>query len=337
MTKPCLTCREKDFTCTYDKARKKRGPAGKRINEIRQHQGRFDENNAYTNNNNNGHITSPTASHAHGVTSSGSEHDQHGRGSFSYGDQSYNGHALPSLTPPQWPSGSTPTSGDVEFRDVMGAQASQTVLTSPSQSELYFPSLPLESPNSGLFDAFGAMAQSELPAETPDIWPSKVNEANLLPWIDVYFKRLHPTIPVLNRANIYSDMLLRKHRVDPQYGAMLLGLCAFAMTQPVQIHERATTASRSVQARILMEECVRMRLSADFGENPTIEMILASFFLFACLFGTDQHKAARHRLREAVDLAYSLGMHLPQTYTVLTRELREQWLRTYLVLSVTER
>jgi hypothetical protein len=169
------------------------------------------------------------------------------------------------------------------------------------------------------------------------VWPKKVNEANLLPWIDVYFKRLHPTIPILNRANMYCEMLLRKHRADPQYGAMLLGLCAFAMTQPVQIHERASTVSRSAQARMLMEECVRMRMAPDFGEDPTIEMILASFFLFACLFGSHQHKAARHRLREAVDLAYSLGMHLPQSYTNLTRELREQWLRTYLVLSVTER
>ena len=88
---------------------------------------------------------------------------------------------------------------------------------------------------------------------------------------------------------------------------------------------------------MLMEECVRMRVSADFGEYPSIDMILTSFFLFACLFGSNQHKAARLRLREAIDLAHSLGIHLPQSYDGLDAERREQWLRTYLVLSVTER
>lgn len=205
-------------------------------------------------------------------------------------------------------------------------------------SEFVFPSLPMDSPSSS-WDTFGALLQQDLPPLTAnvDIWPSHVNEETLLPWIDVYFKRLHPTIPILDRAEMYREMLTRKHHSDPQYGAMLLSLCAFAMTQPVQIHERASTPSRSAQARMLMEECVKMRVAADFGENPSIEMILASFFLFACLFGSGQHKAARLRLREAVDLAHSLGIHLPQLYETLDAETKERWLRTYLVLSVTER
>lgn len=218
------------------------------------------------------------------------------------------------------------------------ATSGSPATTMASPSAFIFPSLPAESP-SGIADPFGSILEQELPpmAEATDIWPSRVNETTLLPWIDVYFKRLHPTIPVLNRASMYSDMLLRKHRTDPQYGAMLLSLCAFAMTQPVQMHERASMPSRSVQARMLLEECVKMRVAADFGENPSVEMVLASFFLFACLFGSNQHKAARHRLREAVDLACSLGLHLPDSYQGLSPERREQWLRTYLVLSVTER
>lgn len=82
---------------------------------------------------------------------------------------------------------------------------------------------------------------------------------------------------------------------------------------------------------------IRRRVLPDFGEHPTIEMALTSFFLFACLFGNGQHKAARHKLREAVDLALSLGVHLPGSYEGLTAEQKEQWLRTYVILSVTER
>jgi hypothetical protein len=173
--------------------------------------------------------------------------------------------------------------------------------------------------------------------ESVEFWPKSISQEALLPWIDVYFKRLHPTVPVLNRTMVYQEMLLRTHHHDPQFGAMLLALCAFAMTQPVQIHEVASTPSRSVQARMLLEESIKMRMTVDFGENPSVHMILTSFFIFACLFGYGLHKAAHHRLREAVDLANSLNMHLPQAYDSLDPDTREQWLRTYLVLSVTER
>lgn len=40
MTRPCIVCSSKGFDCTYDKARKKRGPVGKRIEEIRRAQSR---------------------------------------------------------------------------------------------------------------------------------------------------------------------------------------------------------------------------------------------------------------------------------------------------------
>jgi len=88
---------------------------------------------------------------------------------------------------------------------------------------------------------------------------------------------------------------------------------------------------------MLLEESIKMRMTVDFGENPSVYMILTSFFIFACLFGNDKHRAAHHRLREAVDLANALSMHMPQAYDSLDIETREQWLRTYLVLSVTER
>ncbi|KAI4853832.1 hypothetical protein E4T44_00597 [Aureobasidium sp. EXF-8845] len=201
------------------------------------------------------------------------------------------------------------------------------------------PSLPIESPTDDTYNLFAAMHEQDVPQviATAEIWPNTISQEALLPWIDIYFKRLHPTVPVLSRTAVYQEMLLRTHHHDPHFGAMLLALCAFAMTQPVQIHEIASTPSRSVQARMLLEESIKMRMTVDFGENPSVYMILTSFFIFACLFGNDQHKAAHHRLREAVDLANSLSMHMPQAYDSLDLETREQWLRTYLVLSVTER
>ncbi|THX31778.1 hypothetical protein D6C77_01404 [Aureobasidium pullulans] len=207
-------------------------------------------------------------------------------------------------------------------------------------TEFMLPSLPIDSPSSDdSFNLFAAIQGHDLSpvVEAVEIWPKSISQEALLPWIDVYFRRLHPTVPVLSRTMIYQEMLLRTHHCDPQFGAMLLALCAFAMTQPVQIHEVASTPSRSVQARMLLEESLKMRMTVDFGESPTVYMILTSFFIFACLFGSGQHRAANHRLREAVDLANSLAMHLPQAYDSLDPQTRDQWLRTYLVLSVTER
>ncbi|THW84502.1 hypothetical protein D6D18_07799 [Aureobasidium pullulans] len=115
-----------------------------------------------------------------------------------------------------------------------------------------------------------------------------------------------------------------------RFGAMLLALCAFAMTQPVQSHEEVSTPSRSIQARMFLEESLKMRMTVDFGEIPNIYMVLTSFFIFAFLFGSGQHRAANHRLREADDLALSMDMDKPQAYDSLDPETRDQWLRTYL-------
>ncbi|KAJ0420799.1 hypothetical protein BJY00DRAFT_122101 [Aspergillus carlsbadensis] len=172
-----------------------------------------------------------------------------------------------------------------------------------------------------------------------EIWPPYINETSLIPWLDVYFDRLHATLPVLSRSTLFTQLVLHEHRRNPQFGAMLLSLCAFSLTQPIDISERPTSSSRADQAKILVQEATRMRFSlADFGENPTIDAVLTSFFLFGYLFGSGQHNAARLRLREAVDLASTLGLNNPASYAdCSSAEVKGQWLRTYLVLTVTER
>lgn len=219
-----------------------------------------------------------------------------------------------------------------------GADFVNTNVANQDLSDFVLPSLPMESPSGspGDFANIWSLLNEDL-SIPEERWPRTVNEETLLPWIDVYFKRLHPTIPVLNRTTMYEEMLSRRNHTHYEFGAMLLSLCAFAMTQPVQIHEVAESPSRTAQARMLMEESVKMRITADFGEQPIIETVLTSFFLFACLFGDSKRGAASHRLREAVDLAQTMGIDQQSSYESLDSMTREKWLRTYLVLSVTER
>lgn len=352
MARPCTVCISKGFECSYDTARKKRGPVGKRIQEIVRTQSKDGSMGMPSPGN-------PGAGYLQQFPSMDSMANLSQEVApvtpSTTTTSSYESEAQPQL--PYWPADPPPKGNGVREDDFAPLQKVQTAttafseasgygadgvpLTSPNIDDFIFPSLPVDSPTND-FEAFGSIPHQDFPdlptpQITTDVWPARINEETLLPWIDVYFKRLHPTIPILNRTTLYRDMLVRKHHQDSQYGAMLLSLCAFAMSQPIQIHERASTPSRAVQANMLMTECVKMRVAADFGEEPSIEMILTSFFLFACLFQNAKHKAARLRLREAVDLAQTLGLHLPTSYEGLGAETREQWLRSYLVLSVTER
>lgn len=196
--------------------------------------------------------------------------------------------------------------------------------------------LPLPSAELNAFSPFSSPAR---PAEETgnSVWPSHISEPSIIPWIDVYFDRLHPTLPVLNRSSLLTRLFNRDYRHNAYFSAMLLSLCAFALTQPIEITERQTTSTRATQARLMMNEAIILRNSSDFGENPTIEAVMTSFFLFGCLSGSNQHNAARLRLREAVELALVMGLNDPTSYPELSSEDKGQRLRTYLVLSITER
>lgn len=227
----------------------------------------------------------------------------------------------------------------------MGTQV--PILNFPGSNIYLKPSLPSMVQDTTRMDSHTAsLAGASLPDmgilqpasdPTSSTWPASINEANMIPWIDVYFDRLHPTLPVLNRSSLITRMLAKEHRSNPQFGAMLLSLCAFALTQPIEIHERPTSSSRASQARLMMHEATKMRSCSEFGEHPTLEAVLTSFFLFGCLFGSNQHNAAFLRLREALDLAATLGLNDPDLYYHLPSDETGQRLRTYLVLSITER
>jgi hypothetical protein len=355
MANPCKTCTGRGSKCTFDEARKKRGPVPGRIAKIQKQQSKtmpkesvFDFRDPESSLLSTGTmVMSPSSlqgeSTLHRISTISSDsitmahpYDPHASSSLALWTQNQDS------TQPSHHEGG----GRYDHERVISMPNGSTNMERTSAlpqhmdtPDFLLPSLPIDSPPDDSFNLFATLPEQDLPpiVESVEFWPKSISQEALLPWIDVYFKRLHPTVPVLNRTMVYQDMLLRTHHHDPQFGAMLLGLCAFAMTQPVQIHEVASTPSRSVQARMLLEESIKMRMTVDFGENPSVHMILTSFFIFACLFGYGLHKAAHHRLREAVDLANSLNMHLPQAYDSLDPDTREQWLRTYLVLSVTER
>lgn len=183
------------------------------------------------------------------------------------------------------------------------------------------------SPAAGLF----------LTSRSEEFWPECFTEEMILPWIDIFFDRLYPTLPLLDRTVLYRDMICRRHRKDRQYGAMILSLCAFSLIQPVHTQERQSMPSSDNHAKVLLDEALRLHSTADLGENPVLETVLTSFFMFGCLFGLQKHNAAWLKLREAIDVAAILCLQLPEAYTFLSDLERTQRLRVFFVLSVTER
>ncbi|KAK4689033.1 hypothetical protein P7C73_g1076, partial [Tremellales sp. Uapishka_1] len=179
-------------------------------------------------------------------------------------------------------------------------------------------------------------AQPNVPAAV-EFWPPGVNDQALLPWLSAYFDRLSPICPVLNRANIYEDMLLGRHKRDQDFGAMILSMCALVMIQSVYTSETSQLDDRIRKARGLMQHVARMRAAWDFGQDPTHETILTSFFLFGSLFSNTTGNAAHHQLRLAVDMSRQLGLDVLDVYPMRSKEEAEQRIRIYLTLVVTER
>ncbi|KAJ5719593.1 hypothetical protein N7493_007171 [Penicillium malachiteum] len=365
LSQPCKACQSMGFDCTFLQPQKKRGPTGHRVSQIRQQQTHIvnppeNPQNQIGKDTFQYHV--PTSSvEAQPVSMPGSSWTPapeipipvNGAGLAAPG---------PSSVVDAWGS-ETPSLDshgvawndrqDVEYwlPDNLGAQVS--VFEFPGSNIYLKPSLPSiiqpvhdvsgmnmhpqDRSNMSYSPAVGSVGS--VPSENQeveDFWPAAINEANMIPWVDVYFDRLHPTVPVLSRSLLFTRMMSHDHRKNPQFGAMVLSLCAFSLTQPIEINERPT-ASRATQARLMMHEATKMRSCSDFGENPTIEAVLTSFFLFGCLFGSNQHNAAWLRLREALDLASTLGLNDPISYRDLSGEEKGQRLRTYLVLSITER
>ncbi|CAI7619955.1 unnamed protein product [Penicillium viridicatum] len=364
LSQPCKACESMGFECTFLQPQKKRGPTGHRVSQIRQQQTVITPQEESKNGFQFQTPTSSVESGQAGALPGAAWTPTHGPTTMPL--EGAGGLPPPGIPPPMAPWGEETPSidshsnsasamswndrNDVEYWLPDNLDSQVPVFEYPGSNVYLRPSLPSiiqpvpdagamgmppqEAPNMPFSPTVGSMRSDTQPDA---VWPSTINEANMIPWIDVYFDRLHPTIPVLNRSSLYTSMITQEHRKNSQFGAMLLSLCAFSLTQPIEINERPTTSSRALQARAMMNEATKMRSCSDFGENPTIEAVLTSFFLFGCLFGSNQHNAAWLRIREALDLAATLGLNDPESYQDLSGEEKGQRLRTYLVLSITER
>lgn len=170
-----------------------------------------------------------------------------------------------------------------------------------------------------------------------DVETLSLSDSVLIPRIAIFFERLHPIIPVFTRAWLFTRLDNSHQYSDRQFAAMLLSMSSLSLIQPVHSSEGSNFKSNSNCAVKLLKESIRVRSVPTFGRRPTLDMVLTSFYMFACFFGLHEDDSAWFRLREAITLAQILKLHDPSAYESLDHDERERRLRTYWILAITER
>ncbi|KAJ2958161.1 hypothetical protein NQZ79_g6254 [Umbelopsis isabellina] len=170
-----------------------------------------------------------------------------------------------------------------------------------------------------------------------DVETSSLSDSVLIPRIAIFFEHLHPIIPVFTRAWLFTRLDKSHQYSDRQFAAMLLSMSSLSLIQPVHSSEGTNSKLNTKCAVSLLKECIRVRSVPAFGRKPTLDMVLTSFYMFACFFGLHEDDSAWFRLREAITLGQILKLHEPSAYESLEHDERERRLRTYWILAITER
>ncbi|KAL8946317.1 MAG: hypothetical protein Q9222_007265 [Ikaeria aurantiellina] len=98
-----------------------------------------------------------------------------------------------------------------------------------------------------------------------------------------------------------------------------------------------TSSSNTSPGKTLLDEALKSRRNHDYIENPSINAVITSFFLFGCCFGMDKHNTAWFHLREATTLAQIIGMQDEKTYASVSYMESTSMRRLFWLLFVTER
>ncbi|KAJ9097605.1 hypothetical protein QFC21_004639 [Naganishia friedmannii] len=155
------------------------------------------------------------------------------------------------------------------------------------------------------------------------------------PQIDIFFSRIAPMIPVFTAQYIRAKLCGPCH--DKDFVGMVLAMTALSLVHPLNVEESRQRQTRVKQAQILMDEALRLRDGWQFGSTATVESIMTSYLMFGTLYEMGYAAGAKLRLREAVSLGETMGLHDPRSYLGLGRAEVLRRLKTYWVLSVTER
>lgn len=160
--------------------------------------------------------------------------------------------------------------------------------------------------------------------------------------IDVFFKSMFPTMPILHRDRLHAKVMTELGS-SVEIFCLVGSLCAFMMLQTGMKHpgnfamDPIAVKERCVAATALLEEVIRVRKGYEYIDNPSLDAVRTSFFLYGAYFNLDRHNTAWFHLREATTLAQIMCLQEEHTYLVGDRTENIYRRRLFWLLFVTER
>ncbi|KAF4333987.1 transcription activator amyR [Fusarium beomiforme] len=198
----------------------------------------------------------------------------------------------------------------------------------------YMPSLPLGIPESpGVYVSPPLLNLSSQSARLDCL----IDDSSVPHLIDVFLERLQQSMPFFTHSFLRQNIASQRHLHDRSFGSLVQAICALVLLQPVQSHEKNSWPNREARADAHLELAVHLHSQSDLGQNPTLETIMTSVFLFACQFCKGNYDAARFRLREATSLAEVMNLDKPESYGHIGDTEKQRRLRTLISLTIIER
>ncbi|KAK7730253.1 hypothetical protein SLS63_005823 [Diaporthe eres] len=159
--------------------------------------------------------------------------------------------------------------------------------------------------------------------------------------IEFFFANMYPNMPVLSRHRLEQQAVYMDQNLDTY--CLLAALSAFMMIQPGMSIPGdpygldSMPGANIVSSTVLLEEAIRVRKGYDYTENPTLNTLCTSYFLFACFNGLEMHEKAWFHLREAATMIHIIGMNKEEAYIQFDDVESSRRRRLYWLFFVTER
>ncbi|KAI1339073.1 hypothetical protein F5Y15DRAFT_384722 [Xylariaceae sp. FL0016] len=174
-------------------------------------------------------------------------------------------------------------------------------------------------------------------APTPGLLASEMIKES----IDFFFANMYPIMPILNRQRLEQQAMFMDQNLDTY--CLVTSMSAFMMFQPGiglpgadPLLEHMPGAN-IVSGTLLMEEAIRVRKGFEYLDNPTLNSLCTSYFLFCSYYALEMHEKAWYHLREATTMLQMFGMAKEETYLQYDNVEASRRRRLYWLLFVTER
>lgn len=166
---------------------------------------------------------------------------------------------------------------------------------------------------------------------------SPLGPARISQLINIFLARLHLSMPFFRRSFLLVNLRSRRHEYDRQFNALVHSICAYTLFQAIHAQDKPLLPDRLKLAESVLSYVAEQHGGADFGQDPSVEAVMTSFFLFGCQFCRGNHNAATVRFREALTLAEIMRLHDPSSYGNISPDEMDRRVRTVTALAFVER